>query len=113
MSDLLSDGGGGTSDEVEAVTAVCTMGVFRRGTEDPRALLRRVSDPLILHLVKNLAKAKESKPLAKVSQFFLIEWCYRNGYLEEDWRWEWVNPNEGRMHIKPTMPLEMIPIPTD
>lgn len=113
ISQLLEKGGPTSSEEVEAVTSVCIMGVFRNGTEDPRAQLRKVSDPLILHLVKNLSKAKESKPLAKVSQFFLMEWCFRNGYLEEDWRWEWVTPNEGKMHFKPTMPLEMIPIPTD
>lgn len=113
VSQLLEEGGSSSAEEVQAVTSVCMMGVFRTGSEDPRAELRKVSDPLILHLVKNLHRARESKPLAKVSQFFLIEWCFRNGYLEEDWRWEWVSRDEGRMHVKPTMPLEMIPVPTD
>ena len=109
VSQIVPDGS--NPKEIEAVTAVCMMGVYRSGTEDPKAMLRGVSDPLIEHLVKNLKKARENRALAKVSQFFLLEWCHRNGYLEEDWRWEWVNKNEGRLVFKTSIPLDMIPIP--
>ncbi len=99
--------------EIEAVTSVCMMGVYRDGTEDPRAELRRVSDPLIEHLVRGLKKARENKSLAKVSQFFLMEWCFRNGYMDADWRWEWTSKDEGRIVFSMRVPLEMIPIPSD
>jgi hypothetical protein len=113
ISQLVPEGSEAAPGEIEAVTAVCMMGVYRSGTEDPRAELRKVSATLIDHLVRNLRKASDSKPLQKVSQFFLMEWCWRNEYLEEDWRWEWVNKNEGRMHFRSRVPLDMIPIPSE
>ncbi len=113
IAQLVPEGTKTDPDEMKAVTAVCMMGVYRTGSEDPRAMLRAVSGPMIEHLTKNLRRARENRALAKVSQFFLIEWCFRNGYLEEDWRWEWVTRDEGRMHFRSTMPLEMIPIPSD
>jgi len=79
IAQIVPDSSRASAEEMEAVTAVCMMGVYRDGTEDPRALLRKVSGPLIDHLAKNLKKAMENKSLAKVSQFFLLEWCYRNG----------------------------------
>lgn len=113
ISQLVPDGVEANQAEIEAITAVCMMGVYRNGTEDPRAMLRQVSDPMIEHLVRSLKKARENRSLAKVSQFFLMEWCHRNGYMEEDWRWEWEGKNEGRIVFKTRIPLEMIPIPSD
>lgn len=113
IAQMVPEGEKADPAEVEAVTAICMMGVYRNGTEDPKAVLRAVSDPLIEHLVRGLKKARENRSLAKVSQFFLMEWCFRNGYMEEDWRWEWVTKDEGRIVFKMRMPLEMIPIPSD
>ena len=113
IAQLVPEGTKTSPGEMEAVTAVCMMGVYRSGTEDPRAMLRAVSDPMIEHLAKNLKKARENRSLAKVAQFFLLEWCFRNGYMEEDWRWEWVNKNEGRIVYKTNIPLEMIPVPSE
>ncbi len=112
IAQLVPEGTTANPAEIEAVTAVCMMGVYRAGTEDPKAMLRPVSDPLIEHLVKSLGKARENRSLAKVSQFFLMEWCFRNGYMEDDWRWEWADKNEGRIVYRMRLPLEMIPIPT-
>jgi len=113
ISQLVPEGSEASAGEVEALTSVCMMGVHRRGDEDPRAELRKVSAPIIEHLVKNLKRAASNRALAKVSQFFVIEWCWRNDYLEEDWRWEWVNKHEGQLHFRPRIPLEMVPIPSE
>jgi hypothetical protein len=113
ISQLLPEGSGCGPGEVEALTTVCMMGVYRSGTEDPRSELRKVSTPVIEHLVKNLSKATGNRALQKVSQFFVMEWCWRNDYLEEDWLWEWSGKDEGRMHFRPRIPWQMIPIPTE
>ena len=100
-------------EEIDYVIGVCMLGVYRTGNENPKAMLGIVSNELIEHMVKHLQKAKEHKDLAKGMQFFLLEWCWRNDYLNEDWRWEWINQNEGKIHFNARLPLEMIPIPSD
>lgn len=113
IEQLVPEGSAESPAEIEAVASLCMMGVYRTGSEDPRSTLRSISDPLLLHLVKSLRKARDNRALAKVSQFFLIEWCYRNGYLEEDWRWEWKGANEGELHYRASIPLDMVPVPSD
>lgn len=97
--------------EVEALVSLCLIGVHRTGKEDPRALVRSVSDPLLEHLVSSLERLRDNRALRAVSQFLLVEWCFRNGYLLDDWRWEWVDGNEGRLHYLPKIPLEDVPLP--
>lgn len=97
--------------EMNALTGICMMGVAVNGTEDPRTLMRDVTDPLLEHIVKNRDGIKKNPVLGKVHQLFLIEWCYRNGHLKGDWAWRWEGPKEGKLFYKPKTPLEKVKFP--
>ena len=108
----LGDGGNGLDDvETEAVAQLCMMAFIPTGEEDPRELLRQMSDRLVDHVVTQLEKVKGHPVVGKICQFFLIEWCYRNGHLNGDWIWQWDGPGQGKLHYDPKVPLSMIALP--
>lgn len=110
---MLQTAGGPTASrqETEAVIQVFLFGFVRTGSENPKSMMGPITDQLLEHLVKNLPSLSSVPNLAKVGQFFLIEWCWRNGHLLEDWRWEWRDRNSGDLRFLPRVPLSMIPIP--
>lgn len=97
--------------EVDSLAQLCMMGVSVTGTENPREFLRGVSDRLLEYIVQNREEIKKNPVIGKVHQFFLIEWCYRNGHLDGDWAWKWKNPKEGNLFYKPKVPLEKVRFP--
>lgn len=113
VRDSVPEGSGTSPEEVESVVSLCLLGVHRTGQEDPRAMARAVSDPVLEHLVRRSRKARGIPALAKAFQFLIMEWCFRNGYLHEDWLWEWDGANEGQIKFSARMPLAMIPIPSE
>lgn len=100
-----------SKNEMDALTGICMMGVAVNGTEDPRTLMRDVTDLLLEHIVKNRDGIKKNQILGKIHQLFLIEWCYRNGHLKGDWAWRWEGPKEGKLFYKPRTPLEKVKFP--
>ena len=104
------DGGLG-AEEVDALSQLLMMTFVPTGQENPRDLLSRMSDDFVNHVVSRLEKAKENPVVAQISQFFLIEWCYRNGHLNGDWIWEWEGVKKGDLHYNPRVPLSMISLP--
>ena len=97
--------------EVDSLTQLCMMGVSVTGTENPREFLRAVSDRLLDYIVQNREEIKKNPVIGKIHQFFLIEWCYRNGHLDGDWAWKWKSPSEGDLFYKPKVPLERVRFP--
>lgn len=103
---------GGGAPESEAVVKMFMFGFSRTGEEDPKALAREIQGPLLEHLVKNMSRLSSAMPnLAKVGQILVIEWCWRNDYLLEDWKWVWRGKDGGDIMCLPRVPLSMIPIP--
>lgn len=113
LEQLLKGAGGpeASRHETEAVVQVFLFGFVRSGCENPKSMMGPISDALLEHLVKNLGAVSSIPNLAKVGQFFIMEWCWRNGHLVEDWRWEWKDKNSGDLKFLPRVPLSMIPIP--
>jgi len=101
------------SKEVDALAQLCMMSVVPTGKEDPKALMRTVSDPILEHFITKFKKFSEDQVIGKVSQFFLIEWCYRSDHLEGDWAWQWDSPNEGHVSYNSKIPLEEITLPVE
>jgi len=97
--------------EVDALMQICVMGMMPIGDEEPRELMRRLSDNMLDHLISHLNIIKQNPIIGKIGQFFLIEWCYRNDHLNGDWRWDWDNPNEGHVSFDPKIPLDQIVLP--
>lgn len=97
--------------EMEALMKLFTMAFVPTGEEDPRALLAKMSDGLVEHIAARLEETRKNPVVAQICQFFLIEWCYRNGYLNGDWIWSWSGIKQGQLHYEPRIPLSTVPLP--
>jgi hypothetical protein len=97
--------------EIDSLMQICVMGILPTGDEEPRELMRRLSDNVLDHLISHLQAIKQSPIVGKIGQFFLIEWCYRNDYLNGDWKWQWDSPNEGHVSFDPKIPLDQVVLP--
>lgn len=99
------------SGEVDALVGICVMGISATGTEDPKSMCSQISDPILDHLVSRMDELKSNQIFKPVCQFLLFEWCFRNGHLDDDWRWEWTSGSSGQVHIRPKVPLDTITLP--
>lgn len=84
--------------ETEILTKLCFMGVLPIGTEDPKTLIRSLSNQTINKLISQIKSAQIDPIVGPISQLFLMEWFHRSGRLDSDWTWNWDTQNEG--HIK-------------
>lgn len=98
--------------EIDALVGVCMMGVAAMGNEDPKSMLSEVTDPVLDHLASMMPELQGHDAMRSVSQFILFEWCFRNGFLNDDWRWEWTGKSTGQAHISPRVPLDQVPLPS-
>jgi hypothetical protein len=65
-----------------------------------------MSSALIDAFASNMDKLQTNPVSAPVAQFFFMEWCFRHGHLNEDWKWEWDSTDEGHVAYSPKQPLE-------
>jgi len=89
-----------THEEINALAQLCLMGMMPIGDEDPKAMVRLLSDSLLEYLVSSEDTTEEANMLKKLFQFFKVEQRYRNGELEEDWQWEWNEGLSGQIRFK-------------
>ena len=111
LRDIGSDGPQIPEKEVESLTDLCLMGIAVTGQEDPRDMLRKISDPLLEHVVENREAVRKNEVIGKLYQMFLVEWCYRHGHLKGDWLWQWESAREGRLSYNPKVPLDQVEFP--
>jgi hypothetical protein len=97
--------------EIDALSQLCMMSMIPTGEEDPKTLMRSISDPLVNHLIFKFDEIQKDPVLGKIAQFFLIEWCHRNDHLNGDWAWKWDGPNEGHVSYNSKTPLEDVVLP--
>jgi hypothetical protein len=95
-------------EEADALTNVCMMGVAVKGDENPREMVRPISDAVLDRIVENRDSVVKNPVVGRVYQIFFIEWCYRRGHLECDWAWKWERPGEGKLYYRSKQPLEKI-----
>ena len=100
-----------STEEMDALSQLCTMGAIPTGDENPKEYLVALSDPLLKYLVSRLEDFKNNPLSDKICQFFLIEWCHRQGHLEGDWAWKWDNNHEGHVRYQSKVPLDKIKLP--
>lgn len=98
-------GGNCPPEDLDAFTSLCVMSAMPTGKEDPKDLLRSMSDTFIETVRVNSGSVFASPVAKRVSRFFFMEWCWRHGHLKEDWRWEWKGPAEGDLHYLEAIPL--------
>ena len=95
-----------TEIDMDRLAQLCSMSTVPTGDEDVKSLVRPLSD-LIVNSIVIAAKTSITNPiLGRLVKIFYIEWCFRHGKLQEDWRWEWKSPSEGQLHYLAVEPLE-------
>ena len=94
--------------DMDAIAQLCALASVPMGDEDPHALTRSMSDKMLDEIIGNFARFERNSVFAPVSQFFFIEWCYRNGYLVQDWKWDWDSADEGHVTYKSICPIDDI-----
>jgi hypothetical protein len=96
------------SSDMDLITRLCVMAAVPTGEENPHELLRRISDNVINAFATNLDTLQKNPMSAPVAQLFFMEWCFRRGYLNADWRWEWDTADEGHVSYSSKEPLEQL-----
>lgn len=94
------------SNDADLVARLCIMAAVPTGEENPHDLLREMSDDVVTAFVSNLETVQKNPVSAPVAQFFFMEWCWRKGHLNADWKWEWDTINEGHVSYNPKEPFE-------
>ena len=97
-----------SNQEFDALTQLLLLMPFPTGEEDPKALVRQLSDGLLKTLVELSAKPGT---LQVFHQMFRVETMWRNQRLAEDWRWEWETENEGKIAWRPAFDSTIPPPP--
>lgn len=94
--------------ELEAVVRLCMIGAMPTGKEDPKALLRGLSDVTINRMASRFRSMSTDPVVGPVSQLFFMEWCHRHGHLNADWVWQWDTHNEGHVKFSAKEPLDKL-----
>lgn len=97
--------------DLDSIMKLCLMTIAPTGEEDPRRLLASMNGDMLRHLVSNREAVAANPALKGLSQFFFIEWCFREGHLEEDWIWSWEGRSGGSILFKPKVPLDQVGVP--
>ena len=95
--------------EIDCLAQLCAMSTVPTGEEDPKMLVRPLSDKIVDAIVLTAKTSITNPILVRLVKIFCIEWCFRHGHLEADWKWEWKSPQEGQLHYCATTPLSQIP----
>jgi hypothetical protein len=102
----------GSESDVDAFVVLCCMSAIPSGTEDPKALVRGMSDKFVETVKLSMCVLMKNRVAAQVAQFLFMEWCFRHGHLEEDWLWVWKSKTEGDLRYREKIPLQTLSGPS-
>jgi hypothetical protein len=94
--------------EIDCLAQLCAMSTVPTGEEDPKILVRPLSDKIVDAIVLTAKTSITNPILVRLVKIFCIEWCFRHGHLHEDWRWEWKSAREGQVYYRAIKPLDEI-----
>ncbi len=86
------------NEEIDGLSRLCAMSVSPAG-ENPKDFIRPLSDAVVGAIAMS-SKSTANPLIDRISQIIFIEWCFRQGRLHEDWKWEWKGPTEGQLHYR-------------
>jgi hypothetical protein len=95
--------------QMDYLAQLCAMSTVPTGDEDPVRLMRGLTNEIVDAVVVSSKTSITNPILKRLVQIFYIEWCFRHGHLEADWRWEWQSPEHGQIHYLAKTPLNQIP----
>jgi hypothetical protein len=99
---------GSAEKDVEAFTNLCCISAIPAGTEDPKAIVRSMSDSFVETAKLQFCELAKNRVASQVVQFLFMEWCWRHGHLEEDWKWAWKSRTEGDLRYRERIPLHTL-----
>ena len=94
--------------QMDSLSQLCAMSTVPTGDEDPRMLMRGLSNDIVDAVVATAKTSITNPILGRLVKIFCIEWCFRHGHLEADWKWEWKSPQEGNIRYLAITPLDQI-----
>lgn len=92
----------------DVVEKLLDLAIVPNGQEDPHDWLRSMSSKALDQLFTHLDALQSHNTFRMVSQFFLIEWSYRNEYLDADWKWVWDTRRDGHVRYKSKFSLDSL-----
>lgn len=98
----------GSPEDMESFVSLCCMSAIPDGTEDPKRLVRPMSDKFVETVKLQFCHVMQNQVARQVAQFLFMEWCFRHGHLEEDWRWDWKSRTEGDLRYRERVPLNTL-----
>jgi len=72
---------------------------------DPKEALRSLSDDVIDSMFLKLDQMSANPLIGGVVRLISLEWCFRHGYLKEDWIWT-PDENGGRASYRSDIPMD-------
>lgn len=112
INDLIPKNANIPTDESSNIASLLSLFLNPSKDMNPHDIMRKLSDPLIEHIIANREKMPEHKVMKMVFQLFLIEWMYRNDFLNQDWEWQWdENGKSGSVHMDTKIDISKIPLP--
>src|SRR5271157_1682025 len=94
--------------EMDYLAQLCAMSTVPTGDEDPKKLVRPLSDTIVDAIVLTAKTSITNPILSRLVKIFCVEWSFRHGHLHEDWKWEWKSSTEGQLHYSAIKPLNEI-----
>lgn len=100
------------TQEGDSIASLLRLFLSPRLDSNPHDIMRGMSDNLVEHIIINREKIPDHPMMKMIFQLFLFEWCFRNDYMLEDWKWEWdLNGKSGKAKLNPRVPLSQIQLP--
>lgn len=96
------------SRDWDSIEKLLSLATCPSGREEPHMWLRSMSSQALDQLYCKLESFQKHQTFQMVSQFFLIEWCYRNEYLDSDWKWVWDTNRDGHVKYKSKFSLDSL-----
>lgn len=97
----------------ESVIKLCVMALDPDGEENPKELIRSLSNRTIDKIASYHNSAHQDVIVGPISRLIVLEWCYRYGYLYDDWTWEWSTIRDGEAKYRPKVDMDDITLILD
>lgn len=95
-------------EDLDSIVKLCIMASIPTGEENPREIMRSISYDMLKVLVKQYKLLTQNPLISPVYQFFLLEFCYREGHFVQDWKWQWEDARNGNASYDSDRPIEEI-----
>jgi hypothetical protein len=73
--------------DINTIAELYTITSFPDSSDNPKSVIRKLSDYALQFLVKKGKQIKKSPIFSKLFSIITVEWFWRNHMLQDDWIW--------------------------